>query len=435
MNVLSLFDGISCGQIALNRAGLKIDNYFASEIDKYAIKVTMANYPNTIQLGSVVDVDCSKLPKIDILIGGSPCQSFSFAGKRNGMTTKDEIEILTLEHYLLLKNEGYEFEGQSYLFWEYMRILNVAKPKYFLLENVEMGERWEKILSKAIKVNGIHINSALLSAQNRKRIYWTNIGMKPAGLFGDLESIIQQPKDLGIILKDVLELEVDEKYFLSEKMIDCLKNHQRFNKYTTENLSSESKSKCLSARLHKMGNSDTYIKIDKEFTGLDINKKSKTFRTGGSQTATNKHNYDLIVHNTQRRSAERPSIQKNKNAGGCGHLSRNDGKTYSLDTQNTNAVEIVALRGRPNEEGTYTQLLEERQDGKTNSLTTVQSDNLVNSKSRIRRLTPIEAERLQTLPDNYTNHISDSQRYKCIGNGWTVDVIVHIFKYIKNENS
>jgi DNA (cytosine-5)-methyltransferase 3A len=435
MNVLSLFDGISCGQIALNRAGLKIDNYFASEIDKYAIKVTMANYPNTIQLGSVVDVDCSKLPKIDILIGGSPCQSFSFAGKRNGMTTKDEIEILTLEHYLLLKSEGYEFDGQSYLFWEYMRILNDAKPKYFLLENVEMGERWEKVLSKAIGVNGIHINSALLSAQNRKRIYWTNIGLKPAGLFGDLESIIQQPKDLGILLKDVLESEVDEKYFLSEKMNDFLKNNQRFNKYTTENLNSKSKSSCISARLHKMGNADTYIKIHKEFTGLDINQKSKTFRTSGGQTATYKHNFDLIVHNTQRRSADRPSIQKNKNAGGSGHLSRNDGKTYSLDTQNTNAIEIVALRGRPNESGSYTQLLEERQDGKTNSLTTVQSDNLVNSKSRIRRLLPIEAERLQTLPDNYTNHISDSQRYKCIGNGWTVDVLVHIFKYIKNENN
>ena len=351
------------------------------------------------------------------------------------MTTKDEIEILTLEHYLLLKSEGYEFDGQSYLFWEYMRILNDAKPKYFLLENVEMGERWEKVLSKAIGVNGIHINSALLSAQNRKRIYWTNIGLKPAGLFGDLESIIQQPKDLGILLKDVLESEVDEKYFLSEKMNDFLKNNQRFNKYTTENLNSKSKSSCISARLHKMGNADTYIKIHKEFTGLDINQKSKTFRTSGGQTATYKHNFDLIVHNTQRRSADRPSIQKNKNAGGSGHLSRNDGKTYSLDTQNTNAIEIVALRGRPNESGSYTQLLEERQDGKTNSLTTVQSDNLVNSKSRIRRLLPIEAERLQTLPDNYTNHISDSQRYKCIGNGWTVDVLVHIFKYIKNENN
>jgi len=117
MNVLSLFDGMSCGQQALERAGFKVDNYFASEIDKYAIQVTTANYPNTKQLGSVVNVDGYSLPKIDILIGGSPCQSFSFAGKRKGMSTKDEQEILTIEHYLELKAEGFEFEGQSYLFW------------------------------------------------------------------------------------------------------------------------------------------------------------------------------------------------------------------------------------------------------------------------------------------------------------------------------
>lgn len=138
MNVLSLFDGMSCGQQALERMGIKVDKYFASEIDKYAIQVTMANYPNTIQLGSVVNVDGYKLPKIDLLLGGSPCQSFSFAGKRKGMATKCETEILTLEHYLELKADGYEFEGQSYLFWEYMRLLNECKPTYFLLEIIEM---------------------------------------------------------------------------------------------------------------------------------------------------------------------------------------------------------------------------------------------------------------------------------------------------------
>ena|SRR3990172_236665 len=116
-NVLSLFDGMSCLQQALERQGIKVGNYFASEIDKYAIEVTMKNYPNTIQLGSVVDVDCSKLGRVDFLGGGSPCQSFSFAGKRKGMSTKCEMEILTLDHYLQLKAEGYEFEGQSYLFW------------------------------------------------------------------------------------------------------------------------------------------------------------------------------------------------------------------------------------------------------------------------------------------------------------------------------
>lgn len=450
MNVLSLFDGMSCGQQALDRLGIKVDNYFASEIDKYAIQVTMANYPNTIQLGSVVNVDGYSLPKIDLLLGGSPCQSFSFAGKRKGMSTKCETEILTLEHYLELKADGYEFEGQSYLFWEYMRLLNECKPTYFLLENVEMGEKWEKVLSKAIGVNGIHINSALVSAQNRKRIYWTNIGMQPSGLFGDLESIIEQPKDRGILLKDILESEVDEKYFLSEKAITkCLKSTANADMLTTEN---KEKSGCLIAGYYKTPFDGTYIR-DKQFTGLDLNAKSRTIRNGGSATATDKHNWDLIVHNTMPRSST-------SGKGGTGPLSRNDGKTYCLDTGNTNAVEIVAMRGR-GEKGNIEQQLETNGTNKSNSLTTVTKDNLVfnykqdapndiNGKkdclranaggvlkgvgiierSRIRRLTPIECERLQTVAENYTNHVSDSQRYKMLGNGWTIEVIIHILKYI-----
>jgi len=209
---------MSCGQQALERANIKVDNYYASEIDKHAIQITQKNYPNTVQLGSVVNVDVHTLGKIDLLIGGSPCQSFSFAGKRKGMSTKDEVEILSMDQYLELKEQNFEFEGQSYLFWEYMRILTdlrkINPDVKFLLENVMMGEKWEKVLSKAIGVNPIEINSALVSAQNRKRLYWTNIGMKPAGLFGDLESIIVQPKDKGILLKDILESEIDEKCFM-----------------------------------------------------------------------------------------------------------------------------------------------------------------------------------------------------------------------------
>ena len=175
-NVLSLFDGLSCGQIALNELGIKVDKYYASEIDKYAIMQTQHNFPGTIQLGSVLDVDVSKLEPIDILIGGSPCQSFSFAGKRNGMTTTENEDIYTLDRYLELKSEGFQFEGQSYLFWEYMRILTDIR-KYnpnvkFLLENVEMGNKWERVLSEAIGIRPVHINSALVSAQNRRRLYW-----------------------------------------------------------------------------------------------------------------------------------------------------------------------------------------------------------------------------------------------------------------------
>lgn len=217
MNVLSLFDGMSCGQIALKQLGIIPEKYYASEIDKHAIKQTQLNFPNTIQLGDVTRVDVSRLEPIDLLIGGSPCQSFSFAGKRVGMSTVDKEEIYTLDRYLGLKEEGFQFEGESYLFWEYMRILTDIR-KYnpnvlFLLENVEMGKKWERVLSEAIGVYGVHINSALVSAQNRRRIYWTNIRTKRNGLFGELHSDIPQPEDKGILLKDILEDEVDEKYF------------------------------------------------------------------------------------------------------------------------------------------------------------------------------------------------------------------------------
>lgn len=393
MNVLSLFDGMSCGQQALEKVGIKVDKYFASEIDKYAIKVTMANYPNTLQLGSVVDVDGKSLPKIDLLIGGSPCQSFSFAGKRKGMSTKDEQEILTLEHYLQLKSEGYEFEGQSYLFWEYMRLLNEVKPKYFLLENVMMGEKWEKILSKAIGVKPIMINSSLLSAQNRQRLYWTNIGLEPQGLFGDLESIIQQPKDKGILLKHILEEEVYDKYFLSDKLISWLERHSAKRGNEFKKKSGEDKSCCLtSSGLSKTNLSSDYI----------------------------------ICHNMMPRSSK-------SGKGGTGHLKREDGKTYCLDTGATNAIEIVGGTYRTHKDDfgfreigngkAGTVPARAREDGS--------GQNVVKIDSSIRRLTPIECERLQTVKDNYTNHVSDSQRYKMLGNGWTVDVIAYIFSYIK----
>jgi len=270
-----------------------------------------------------------------------------------------------------------------------MRILNEVKPKYFLLENVEMGDKWERILSKAIGVNGIHINSSLVSAQNRKRIYWTNIGMKPSGLFGDMQSIIKQPKDRGILLKDVLESDVDDKYYLSENsfIFDRIKNNHPF-----------------------------IPRVPNE------NQKSNCLKIGGSGVD------DLIVHNTMSRSST-------TGKGGTGHLSRNDGKTYCLDTGNTTAInkDNLVMQLNPSTESNGCQPYQQNRIYDTNGISPAKmkgkSDLLINT-SRIRRLTPIECERLQTVKDNYTNYVSDSQRYKMLGNGWTIEVIAHIFKYL-----
>lgn len=218
MNVLSLFDGMSCGQIALNRAGVKFDNYFASEIKPHAIKVTQHNFPNTIQLGSVTEVKAENLLKIDLLIGGSPCQDFSQANKeRKGL------------------------QGQkSSLFFEYVRLLKECQPKYFLLENVYMTPDNYRIISDLMGCEPIRINSSLVSAQLRDRLYWTNIGGFEQDLLGYNYPLIEQPKDKNIKLQDILEsgftdrekarslLESDSKPLKTpEKML------HRYDKFTT----------------------------------------------------------------------------------------------------------------------------------------------------------------------------------------------------------
>lgn len=225
MIVLSLFDGMSCGRIALQGLGIPVEKYYASEVDKFAIKNTMANFPDTIQLGDVRNIDGHALGHVDMLIGGSPCQSFSFAGKRAGMSTAEKVEIYTLSKYLELKAAGVQFVGQSYLFWEYMRILTELRETnpdiLFLLENVEMGKKWEKVLSDAIGVTGVHINSALVSAQTRKRIYWTNIRLRRIGEYGAY-SAIPQPEDRELYLKDITEDNVPEKYYLKDETVQTL---------------------------------------------------------------------------------------------------------------------------------------------------------------------------------------------------------------------
>jgi len=288
-SVLSLFDGMSCGQIALNRAGIKYDNYYASEIDKHAIKVTMHNYPKTIQLGDITKIEGWELPKIDLLIGGSPCQGFSFSGK------------------------GLNFEDpRSKLFFEFVRLKNETQPKYWMLENVKMKTEYQNIISEILGVQPILINSKLVSAQNRERLYWTNI------------PITELPTDKGILLKDIIE----------NGFVD------------------RSKAYCIDANYWKGGNfTQYYTKARRQLVFKD---KAQT-----------------ILSTLYKENAK--SMMQRKKLG------------------------LVVS------DGDYA-----------------------------RKLTPKECERLQTVPDNYTDCVSDIQRYKMLGNGWTVDVIAHIFGSLLN---
>ena len=242
IRVWSLFDGMSCASIVLKELNIDVECFISSEIYSHAIKVEKHNFPNMIQVGSVTDISVSELVKKygvpDFLCGGSPCQSFSFSGKMKGMSTAQGEEIYTLNRYLELKSQGFEFEGQSYLFWEYIRILtelrNYNTNIYFFLENVEMLEKWERCLSHAIGVRGVHINSALVSAQNRKRIYWSNIKVKDLGntsLFDFSEdpfelpryqTDIPQPNERGIFIKDILQENADDKYYLKDDTVSSL---------------------------------------------------------------------------------------------------------------------------------------------------------------------------------------------------------------------
>jgi Site-specific DNA methylase len=192
--ILSLFDGMSCGQLAISNFISKY-RYFASEINEQAIKVTQSNFPWTFQMGDVQKLNTSffKNDTPFILMGGSPCKDFSFMGRQKGMTTKCGVSIFTLDHYLRLKNEGFQFEGQSYLFWEFVRVLKETKPKYFLLENTLMNKDQQKIITDILGVEPIKINSKLVSGQNRNRLYWTNIPN------------VSVPENRNILLSDIIK--------------------------------------------------------------------------------------------------------------------------------------------------------------------------------------------------------------------------------------
>lgn len=226
-NVLSLFDGISIAHAAFKISNVKINKYYSSEIENHSIQISKDNHEQ-IHIGSVTDISYKNKSliynniiepvKIDILIGGSPCQSLSFAGKQKGLAAKglneENIDILTLEQYLELKHNGFEFEGQSYLFWEYIRLLREIKPKFFFLENVVMEEKWEKIFTENLGFPPIKINSRLFTCQNRPRLYWTNIPYNINTLPNKLHTF-----------KDIKQFSTKQKDYYSDKALNWLVSH------------------------------------------------------------------------------------------------------------------------------------------------------------------------------------------------------------------
>lgn len=293
-SVLSLFDGISAGITALNKCNINPNIYLASEVDKTAIQISKKNWGDkVIHIGDVRNLRYEKNKlysnnnilyegKLDLLIGGSPCQSFSFAGKRKGMVTKNNIEITSLSQYLDLKQQNFEFEGQSYLFWEYFRLLNEVKPKYFLLENVKMIKKWESILNNNIGFDPILINSSKLSAQNRERLYWVG------KLFNNKYSKINipQPIDKNILLKDIIEDFNFEDLQLSNienpKFPILIKNNIKIGLY---NLLKNNKEENKNTLLNMVGEAID-IKGNQQIKRIySINAKSPTLTTmqGGHQ--------------------------------------------------------------------------------------------------------------------------------------------------------
>jgi DNA-cytosine methyltransferase len=431
-NALSICDGISGGQNAPKRADIPVENYFASEVDKFAISITQKNFPNTIQIGDVRRVESSRLPKIGIILGGTPCQDLSFSGTMSGLICNDLESYLTLRaEYLKTGNEQLYYHNgkfqESILFWEYIRLLKELKPKYFLLENVIMKQTENDLISSTLgeiypecvkqrqlfkvgRLEPIKINSALVSAQNRERLYWTNIPN------------VTQPKDKGIILADVIENAICDR----------------------------EKSYCIDANYHKGASVETYLTKSKR--QLVMPKKSQTL-----VATIYKENVKSMLQRKKFGLCVQVGTADIKGNESIKRVYSTEGKSPCLTAMGGGHREpkIIcgAMRGRyivngkrqdhkMKTEGLTTQRIEIRKDEKTNTLTTVQKDNLVLEKDEWRKLTPLECERLQTFEENYTAQgidtnqklvtISNTQRYRCLGNSWTVDVIAHIFQNLKD---
>lgn len=330
MNVLSTFDGMSCGRIALDRIGIKVNNYYASEINKYSINISNKNYPDIIQLGDITKITAAPSGNINLLLGGSPCQDLSNANKTGKGLLGDK----------------------SSLFYHFIRLKNLVRPEYFLLENVPMKKTDMEQITEIMDVEPIMINSSLVSAQSRKRLYWTNI---PG---------ITQPTDRELRLIDILEAEVNDKYYHSEAAVNYMdravnggRNHWDFGHHSDSN---KAKSACITAN----------------------------FRKGVP--------YNVII--------DRRKVNQLNPFQGCSTVQpRMQHRIFSTEGKST---ALTSFSGR----------------------LSIYPDN----EGLIRRLTPIECERLQTLPDNYTDGVADGHRYEMIGNGWNIETVAHILKNISH---
>jgi len=388
MQVLSLFDGMSCGQLALQQLGIPIKKYYASEIDKYAITVTQANFPDTIQVGDVCALDPKDFADVDLIMGGSPCVGFSAAGKGGGFQ-----------------------DPRSALFFEFVRLVKAIQPKYFLLENVRMKKEWLAIITEQLGVEPICINSALVSAQNRVRYYWTNIPN------------VSQPADQGLLLKDILEIDAEEPMYsniyggFGEK-----KPRTHFSKSVTIRANSgggaipsvsikpvkdternrrhyrnrDQKALCMLASMHKGAGNNGMTLVPYKPVHNKINQAKVDNMQPGDIAATQMNN--------------------SKNFGNAVNV---DGKAFTLRASNPNGVVMSKIRDKSKTVRTGGRLSYDRHEWDS-------VDEL-----HYRKLTPLECMRLQTVPDDYKMPVSNTQKYKLLGNGFTVAVIQHIFSHME----
>ena len=408
LTVLSLFDGMSCGQIALRELGIKVDAYYASEIDKFCIAQTQLNFPDTIQLGDVRGVTLANLPKIDLILAGSPCQGFSFAGKQ-----------LNFE------------DPRSVLFFQFQRIAHQAyylnPDMKFLLENVRMKKSSEEIITRCLDgLRPVVINSALVSAQNRVRLYWSNIRTAPATLFDGYNTDIPQPADRGIYLRDILEDEVDEKYHIKDEVLQNLIAHKERNEREGRGFGMVVKTpeeKSLAVRVGGKGMYDI-IKINRHGQ-IKRNQNKASCLTVGGHGSGNHSDIDIIL--------QRPRGKKGVSA----YTDKAPTLTANAWEQNNLLCRRSVRQINPSTESNGRQPFQQNRVYDPNGISPAlcssrrgQSPLIITPDDILRRLTPTECARLQTIPEWYKWECSETQQYRMLGNGWTVEVIKHILSFL-----